>query len=157
MNHRPPENNESDTGGKKVYDPKIECEKRIYRLTDGTPGIKTMAFINAIARAAKPTKMDMKDIYNLMSGIPDDPFTELTAIKGELKSRGDWATVSRRGIWRVRPMFEDWSAILTISFNAKYISAQQIASLLVTAGLFVGVGDWRPENKGMFGKFEIIG
>jgi hypothetical protein len=43
----------------------------------------------------------------------------------------------------------------TIQFNANVISAEQIVNLLTLAGFGVGVGEWRPERNGSFGRFHV--
>ena len=55
-----------------------------------------------------------------------------------------------------RPMFEKWSCVLPIAYNANLISAEQIAQIFEYAGFHVGVGDWRPARNGEFGMFRVI-
>ena len=56
---------------------------------------------------------------------------------------------------RYRPEFPEWSATLNIEYDDDNITSDAIASLLYRAGMSVGVGDWRPERNGDFGRFEI--
>jgi len=56
---------------------------------------------------------------------------------------------------RYRPGFEPWGARLLIDYNAGAISPEQIANLLDIAGFGIGVGEWRPENDGSFGRFHV--
>lgn len=58
---------------------------------------------------------------------------------------------------RYRPEFTNWSVKLTIRYNSAVISPGQIANLLNVAGFAVGVGEWRPEKKGAFGMFSVVG
>lgn len=56
---------------------------------------------------------------------------------------------------RHRGEFDPWSAVLTVKFNANVLSAAQVVNLFQTAGFAVGVGDWRPERDGVFGRFHV--
>jgi hypothetical protein len=44
---------------------------------------------------------------------------------------------------------------LKIEYDEDNISASSIASLLSRAGMSVGVGEWRPEKSGDFGRFKL--
>jgi hypothetical protein len=54
-----------------------------------------------------------------------------------------------------RPKFSKWSAEFEIVLNDPAVPVSVINEILEHAGKYVGVGDWRPEKKGMFGKFMI--
>lgn len=54
-----------------------------------------------------------------------------------------------------RPKFSKWSATFEIVLNDPAVPVSVINEILEHAGKYVGVGDWRPEKKGMFGKFMI--
>ena len=42
-----------------------------------------------------------------------------------------------------------------VKFNAALLSAEQVVNLFQTAGFAVGIGDWRPERNGLFGRFHV--
>jgi hypothetical protein len=42
-----------------------------------------------------------------------------------------------------------------VKHNANVMSAEQILNLFSTAGFAVGVGEWRPERDGQFGRFHV--
>ena len=52
---------------------------------------------------------------------------------------------------RMRPRFENWSAIITLNIEDTLVNPSQVTEWLVTAGNQVGIGDWRPQN----GRFEV--
>lgn len=57
---------------------------------------------------------------------------------------------------RTRAIIPDWAAKLTINFMKPKLNEQVIANLMVTAGLIIGVGDWRQEKgSASFGQFTI--
>lgn len=56
---------------------------------------------------------------------------------------------------RYRGEFNPWSAVLTVKYNANVMSAAQVVNLFQTAGFAVGVGEWRPERDGVYGRFHV--
>ena len=58
-------------------------------------------------------------------------------------------------IMRYRPMFKSWSLTFHLEFEDE-IPADVIKEALEIAGKYVGIGDWRPEKKGKFGKFQVV-
>lgn len=56
---------------------------------------------------------------------------------------------------RYRGQFDPWRATLTIAYNASAFSPEQIISLFNLAGFGVGVGEWRPERDGSYGRFHV--
>lgn len=56
---------------------------------------------------------------------------------------------------RYRGEFFPWFTRLTIAHNANVMSAEQILNMLNTAGFGVGVGEWRPEKDGQYGRFHV--
>lgn len=56
---------------------------------------------------------------------------------------------------RYRGEFSPWSATLKVRYNAAVLSDAQVVTLFNTAGFAVGVGDWRPERDGPFGRFHV--
>ena len=56
---------------------------------------------------------------------------------------------------RTRPCFPEWACRIEIGFVATMLKPSQIVNLVAAAGMIVGIGDWRPQKGGMFGKFRI--
>lgn len=56
---------------------------------------------------------------------------------------------------RYRGEFSPWSVELLVKFNAALMSAEQVVNLFETAGFAVGVGEWRPERDGPYGRFHV--
>lgn len=55
---------------------------------------------------------------------------------------------------RYRPYYFGWKVKLPIKLNERVITIPQLVNLINHAG-FVGVGDWRPEKNGEFGRFSV--
>lgn len=60
-------------------------------------------------------------------------------------------------IVRYRPRFEQWSTKARIDFDVNLVSVIQLRKVLDDAGSRIGLMDFRPARKGMFGRFMVTG
>jgi len=56
---------------------------------------------------------------------------------------------------RYRAEFSGWKATLRVQYNAAVISPEQIINLYNVAGFSIGVGEWRPQRDGSYGRFSV--
>lgn len=56
---------------------------------------------------------------------------------------------------RYRGMFENWSAVIPIKYNAGVVSLEQLVNLFNLGGFACGLGEWRIEKGGSFGSFHV--
>lgn len=57
---------------------------------------------------------------------------------------------------RYRGEFRNWSADMSISYNASgQYSFEQIINIINAGGYVCGVGEWRPERDGQYGMFHV--
>lgn len=56
---------------------------------------------------------------------------------------------------RYRGEYKRWSVVLSVVYNASVISPEQIVNYFNQAGFGVGVGEWRPEKDGSYGRFHV--
>jgi hypothetical protein len=64
------------------------------------------------------------------------------------------AVVQRQGVLRSRPMFAPWAVRLHVEIDTDFVTPNHILELLNIAGKVAGVGDFRPQRKGTFGRFK---
>lgn len=57
---------------------------------------------------------------------------------------------------RTRPCFDEWACTVEIEFVESLIKGGQVTNLIGAAGKIVGIGDWRPQKGGSFGKFTCV-
>lgn len=55
----------------------------------------------------------------------------------------------------IRPLFDGWSAILRIEYDADLISLVQLVNVVNKAGRRRGVGGYRPACNGKFGQYKV--
>lgn len=56
---------------------------------------------------------------------------------------------------RTRPIFEKWAFSCEFRFKADPLTDQGMVALAAAAGDIVGLGDWRPQRGGSFGRFRL--
>ena len=114
-------------------------------------GFPTVAFKAAAVRAANDAGMKMTEARRAfhIDG-------ELIEIAGSPRMREDMVKIGMgTADIRYRGEFSPWSAELLVKFNSHIISAEQIINLFELAGFGVGIGEWRPEKNGSFGRFHV--
>jgi len=145
---------------KEAKSPEEQYEDSVYRLADGTPAFPADGFKKAMIRGAKQlglTMTDMRTGFFVHGEYSDKEDRELVSILGELQMREDPVrNDGGKADIRYRGQVTNWQATLTITYNAAVVSFDYLVNMLNAAGFGVGVGDWRPERDGIFGRFEIV-
>jgi hypothetical protein len=159
-----PESMGADTSakrGSRIPEAEVEAEAGVYRLADGTCGIKGESFRASLLGAAgawKAKRSTMKS--HLAHVVVVEELIPLQRRDGSpikdyvIDSRR--AIVQRQGIIRRRPKFEEWSATFSIEYDPVLIKSPEIiAEIMADAGNRMGVGDYRPQKNGPFGRFQV--
>lgn len=129
--------------------------------------IPPMAFKIGLDRAAKMLGRQIpgkgKSTYTKFfeSGvIVTDPvvIAAETAIKKErIHANADGVRGSGKRVWRNFPRVDDWSGEVTFHVIADEITADVFEEAVRYSGIAVGVGRFRPERGGYFGRFAVEG
>lgn len=92
-------------------------------------------------------------------------FSCLDILESEIpiKSKAGWQVDTRAvripstggRILAHRPMFQDWSLTFTIEIDTDICAEKLLRMVIDDAGKRVGLGDFRPQCKGPFGKFVV--
>lgn len=151
--------------------PEQEFQAAIYRLPDGTAGLPAAAFKKAIVTAATHvdgiTKTFLRTAFHVIGAavVPVNGKagelrpTDLVRIDGsDPVMRTDMVrigTMTKTADVRYRPEWAEWACDVTVRYNARSLSLEQLVHLFNLAGFGVGVGEWRPERDGMHGLFHV--
>lgn len=110
----------------------------------------------AMAKAAVNFKLEGKKSYKdvIKGGIIVNPIEILhKSQKFIVDARWGKNPNTRGAVWVVRPRIDDWELNFSIDLlQDERVSEQTLKEILAYAGLYVGIGAWRPK----FGRFEII-
>lgn len=146
---------------KEPKDPETQYENSKYLTDEGKPGFPADAFKKAMIRGAKQlglVMVDMRTGFFVHGEYCTKEDRDLVPIKGTYSPREDMVRLNGgTADIRYRAQLTKWSAELEISYNANVVSFDQIVNMLNAAGYGVGIGEWRPERDGMFGRFQVVG
>ena len=73
----------------------------------------------------------------------------------EIDSRAVVVPVTKGRIVRNRPRLDTWEVSFSLLYESDLITEKQIRKIVDDTGVLVGILDFRPERKGMYGKFMV--
>lgn len=142
---------------KKKHAPKDfdECfEGAIHRSAEGWEGIPAPAFRCAMISACRAAGFVMTRaklaVFIESDGLDETDGTPLVKITkgkphqhiGYVRNETGVVDVRARPLWN-----PGWQAVVRISFDADMLSMDDVANLLMRAGVQVGIGEGRPDSK----------
>lgn len=140
-------------------------EEARYRSKDGWDGFHAASIRNAMISACRLVSFKMTlakmSIFVQADGVDAvEPQIPLVRIYGEPVKQEDMARVETGQPYvTVRAAYHDWSAHITIDWDADQFSIDDVSNLLMRVGKQVGIGEGRPDSKnsaGMgWGTFDI--
>lgn len=146
------------TKNRDVRNPEKEGRDAAYLTDDDRYGVPAMAVKSAVLSAAHkdlgvPRTMVMKSLFLVCSDknmvIPFKDYSE-PHIREDAVTVGSSSTDLR-----YRPQFDTWSTVVQWELDSELLQVGDLVNLISRAGFGVGVGEWRPEKGGEYGRFEI--
>lgn len=146
-----------------IPEPEDEAEAGTYRLADGTCAFPGAGFRGALLGAAGAWKgprkaSTMKSVLSHIEVLEDLAplcLRDGTLINSFTIDRRR-AIVQRNGVIRCRPRFDEWSATFTIEYDDLLLPKPEILiDIANDAGRRMGIGDFRPQRNGPFGRFIV--
>jgi len=145
------------TKDREVRNPEEEMQAAAYYTENGEYGVPAMAIKSAIVGAAH------KDLGIEKTLVRKGLFLRCTDSNGvlpmrysEVVMREDMVRVGRGSTdLRYRPEFRDWEVDLVMEIDTDLLTVSDVVNLLNRSGFGIGVGEWRPEKNGEFGRFEV--
>lgn len=138
--------------------PEQEAKDSCYRTDSGEHGIPLTAFKAALISAAHKDYGLEKTLLRKSFFIPCTDSCGIVPIEtdGEYIIREDIVRIGHRLTdLRYRPQFNQWRVKISAQIDAALLKPEEIVNLINRAGFSVGIGEWRPENGGEFGRFEL--
>lgn len=135
-------------------DPEQDYKDSLYILPDSDG--KDYGFPTIGVKAAAVTAAAQCDMFKTEARAAFHIDGELVKIDGEPSMREDMVRLSMgTADLRYRGEFKEWKTTFTLKYNAAVLSAEQIVNLFNTAGFGVGIGEWRPQKNGSYGRFHV--
>lgn len=132
---------------------------------EGWNGIPASAFRNACIDVCRMVGFKMThakmSIFIVAEGRDKVDGTPLIKIHGAKPERTEMPVRNATGVMdiRARPMWREWSAIITVKYDEDQFKLADVTNLLARAGIQVGVGEGRPfsrESNGIdYGTWKI--
>jgi hypothetical protein len=136
-----------------------------HRAVDGWNGIPAPALRNACIDACRMVGFEMTrakmSVFILPDGFDAIDGTPLIKLDAEPPERTEMIVRNATGVAdiRVRPMWRQWAADVSVRFDADQFTLSDVTNLLSRAGQQVGIGEGRPFSKrsaGLdFGRFTL--
>lgn len=159
------QSNQGKLGQKYIPKPEEEAAAGCYKNDDGTFGLPSEAFRQSIVGSgggASGRRIGKKSAASIVcAGV----FT--TEVRCILLLPTTWKPIKkyeiytcravlrgREGILRSRPMFKDWGCKWPVEVDEDFITPEIVLDLLNISGKVAGVGDFRPQRKGTFGRYR---
>lgn len=162
------------TKAKEVRNPIDEFINSMYWLTD-VPESTEDAFVKAVKKGAKwgfpvgaikqaansaayrlgwvKNQMELRGAYFLKT-----EFGDMAQIEGAVpEMREDMVRIGMGSAdLRYRAEYKNWEMNMILQYNASgNLTIEQIINCINAGGYAVGIGEWRPERDGDFGRFHI--
>jgi len=156
----------SGTRGTAVGDkgtPKEQAEARLYIGHDDKPMIPQPNLFRCIIDAGKFFKNGKSKVTTMKSSLIP-ACVEIPGLEIAIEHAEPW-TVDTRAVripatgGRIlshRPCFHDWRLSFTLNCDTDIISVRLLRDIIDAAGKRIGLGDFRPDCKGPFGKFVVV-
>ncbi len=131
-----------------------EFQDASYRIAKkGWHGINCMGFKNGALRIAKILGFHMVDFKRLFYIVPDGydyidntPLVKIIS-KPPIMHTGPVRLKNGSTSIRARPMYNNWSALLTIKFDADFLEVNDMVNLFQRVGAQNGIGEGRIGSK----------
>jgi hypothetical protein len=168
--HRWSENNEAEAATRLVNEDRgtarEQAERGAYRAPDGTLYVPAQCFQRMLIEAGKPHKQ-RSSRSSLRWVVPAAVIVTAEAITltdslgrpitdFEVDSRPVVIPATKGRVMRHRPKVEQWQATIPMEVDTDILPTAMIHQLLEEGGRRLGIGDYRPQTTGPYGRFSIV-
>ena len=138
----------------------LECQTSLWLDLTGQPTVPAAALRACLETAARK----LKEGALVREGVAIEDVehfaydTELGTTVEELGRSVQFTTnvvIQRNRILRTRAKFDNWGVIFVVEADDEMVEEGQLRRWLEIGGRRIGLGDWRPERSGDFGRFQV--
>lgn len=148
--------------------PRATAEEKLYETRDGAPYMPTENLMACLIDAGMHVKLDGKRQMStrqstLLPGFLqiDDHYIPL--LDSSESASAVWEVDMRQGrnpnggeaVCIIRPRFDEWSMRVHFAMDTESLPETTYRSLIDIAGSRIGLGDFRPQRRGIFGRFRV--
>lgn len=151
------------TRAKKIPPPDIEAEAGTYRNADGTLYFPMIGCKKGVVRAATGKKIGKQSAALMVKAGLFEADERLNLYHPETKEPlSDYeifaasVVVMKARVVHHRPKLWPWAGTALFEINDDFLTPDHVFDLLGQAGLLAGLGDWRPEKGGRYGRYQTL-
>lgn len=150
-------------GKKKIPTPEEEAATAVYRNGGNELVFPTIGFKSSLLRGCSGKRIGkVSAAGQVAAGVFEiepytilfDPETNKPLI--DYRIHVARCVVQKNGVMRARAEVGPWKATVVFEIDDDFVVEAQVRELLNIAGRIAGVGDWRPEKKGRFGRYRVV-
>ena len=139
----------------------IECQQSFWLDDAGEITIPPEAFRSCLETAARKLKQggDVREGLIVFRSAFKYDRDKLGNTPEEVANKAQFVTpvvVQRSRMERVRPKFDEWSATFSVEYDEELVDRAKLERWIDIGGRRIGLGDWRPEKSGRYGRFELV-
>lgn len=148
--------------------PRDEAAPKVYLTKDGLPYLPTENLLANLIAAGQSVRLDgkkqvstakstmlpafltLEDAFIPLLDVPDGkpPSWEVDMRPGKNPNGGE-------AVCLCRPRFDKWCFTITALVDLSEISMDKVRELFDIGGKRIGLGDFRPQRKGIFGRYVV--
>jgi len=142
--------------------PKDQADKKLYRDESGKLVIPQPNLFRCILDGGKFFKAGKSKVTTQKSSLIPACLS-IDALTIPIDHKDPWSVDTRPvripatggRILCHRPVFNDWALSFTVELDTEILSPKVLRDIVDAAGKRIGLGDFRPDCKGPFGKFVV--
>ena len=142
--------------------PREQASSKLYLDSKGKPCIPQPNLLRCIIDAGKFFKAGKSKVTTIKSSLIP-ACVDIEGIDVPLQHLDEWSVDSRPvripatggRIVANRPRFDDWKLSFTMMLDDSVMTVELLREIVDAAGSRIGLGDFRPDCKGPFGKFKV--
>lgn len=153
---------EKKMGAKKIPSPDEEAAAKVYRLDDGQLYLPSICFRSSLLRGCTGKRIGKVGAAGQVAAGVFNVGTEVRLVHPKTgKPIKDYAVhttrcvVQKNGVIRARPMVHEWACEVPFEVDDDFVTQNHVRELLGIAGRIAGVGDWRPQTRGPYGRYRV--
>lgn len=142
--------------------PREQAEPKLYIGLSGKPTIPQPNLFRCLIEGGRFHKIGKTQVTTAKASMLFSCM-DIDGAEIEIAHKEDWRVDTRAvripstggRILAHRPMFDDWSLSFTVDLDETILGPKLLRAIFDDAGKRVGLGDFRPQTKGPFGRFVI--
>lgn len=136
--------------------PRAQAAARLYLDQAGQPVLPGLNILRCICGAERGRKSSVAQVMPHL-GVQEREVRILSPRPWVVDTRSvRLPQTGERGLCH-RPRFDDWRLVFTLLVETGALEEAGIHQMVHLAGRRIGIGDYRPERGGPFGRFDVAG